>query len=920
MFDIKYTPDFLGLSEKELSFINSDFKASVEFVDGHIYNIIVSGNAAVNDVQMVLDIGDLILVKLREKGYTGRFHSMISISELKSITTDGRKLALKKLSQWTEFDAFVFIGSGLLIKTLVNVYKRFNPEFKVFFVNDVKEAIDFIRISCEKKSKPDLSFFQNKELVSKPEWVKKSADGKFSMKICLLDDNIYIAEPTGYAGNKDVGIVAELIENVLKETNPRREKYYRIQDYSKMTGSSVRARQEYINWMKNNIDDIHLTVFYGLKGVMKSIVYFGKILYPNTPTILIANSYDEALDIVYKHKKGIKSKSSDDTIKEQAFQIPESKEDVANLVHLLIDENKILKESQEFNARKLFEIIGKISWDYKINIEDSEIQSEPFSDVFHAIQMLRNDVNDLLAEKDFYFNQMKEREEKYYSLFENSSASILIVENGFITEYNKKTLEIFRTSENGILGKEISGFFKVEDEALKVSSSDEPNLSFEAVLQRSDKDVFEADIQINNINFNNRKITQFVIRDITEKNTIRRELEKYRINLEKLVNRRTSELEKAKQRAEESDRLKTTFLANMSHEIRTPMNVIIGFADMLLDSDFSAEKQKEYLRIINKSGNSLLMLINDIIDLAKIEANQLIIDKSDFNVYDLLKELETEFFEFRKQYNKEHIEIELHMEKEELVLFSDPFRIKQIFTNLLNNAFKFTNAGKIKFGCEAHEKQLRFFVEDSGIGIKESDKDIIFEQFRQIDESTTKEYEGTGLGLAITKNLVNILGGEISVSSEPDKGSLFYFYLPLIVQKAPAETKCPDVKEKTLKNWSGKKVLVVEDEDMNYKYIYEILKPTGVNIIRASNGNEAIDLVTEYKHFDLILMDIQLPGLSGFEITKRIKYFYPDIPVIAQTAFAMAGEKEKCIAAGCNDYIAKPIRKKNLLNTIDKYL
>ncbi|MFH2144290.1 MAG: ATP-binding protein, partial [Bacteroidota bacterium] len=447
------------------------------------------------------------------------------------------------------------------------------------------------------------------------------------------------------------------------------------------------------------------------------------------------------------------------------------------------------------------------------------------------------------------------------------------------------------------------------------------NIKFiETKIKKYDNSLFDAEMQINKLDLKRRQFIQLIIRDITEKNAAQSELEKHRFNLEKLVAQRTIDLEKAKLKAEESDKLKTTFLANMSHEIRTPMNVIIGFADMLLDSDYSHEKQKEYLTLINNSGSALLKLINDIIDLSKIEANQLIIEKKQFNVIELLKEIERNFCETRNQQKKEDILIQMICKNKDISVFTDIFRLKQILTNLLNNALKFTKKGKIVFGCKKTGKFVQFFVNDTGIGIPDSMKEVVFEQFRQIDESTTKEYEGTGLGLTISKNLVLLLGGEIWVESELNVGSSFKFTIPV-------SDEILDIPETSLKsnvinyqNWLGKNLLVVEDENMNYKFIYEILYPTGIKIIRASDSVQAMEKLRTEKKINIILMDIQLPGQNGYETTKQIKALYPDIKVIAQTAFAMAGEREKCIAAGCNDYIAKPIRKKNLLNIIDKYL
>lgn len=376
----------------------------------------------------------------------------------------------------------------------------------------------------------------------------------------------------------------------------------------------------------------------------------------------------------------------------------------------------------------------------------------------------------------------------------------------------------------------------------------------------------------------------------------------------------------AKEKAEESDRLKTAFLANMSHEIRTPMNAIIGFSDLLSDDELSAEDRLDFISKIKSSGNALMSLINDIIDIAKIEAGQLRISESELNLNKLMKELHSTFTNLKNLNGKEKISLEMSLGEEEntVWIFSDPFRLQQILTNLLNNALKFTEFGKVEFGYSIEDAKLRFFVKDTGIGILRSKQKLLFKRFSQIDSGANRKYGGTGLGLAISSNLVELLGGTIDVDSFPGKGSTFTFTIPYkpitpqIAKKSNARIKDPD--------WSGKTILIAEDSMQNYLLVEAILRFTQVKLIHALDGQKVINLAKSESGIDLILMDIQLPVKTGYEALVEIRELFPTIPVISYTAFALPNERDKSIKAGFVDYLPKPIKAETLIPILDKYL
>lgn len=374
-----------------------------------------------------------------------------------------------------------------------------------------------------------------------------------------------------------------------------------------------------------------------------------------------------------------------------------------------------------------------------------------------------------------------------------------------------------------------------------------------------------------------------------------------------------------KRKAEVSDQLKSAFLANMSHEIRTPMNSILGFSQLLEDENLNQETRTKYLGYIHSSGESLLNLINDIIDISKIEAGELKLEKSFFNLSEIMQELYETFSRERDKMERSDVNLNLDLPiyAGSFLYYTDRFRLKQVLTNLLSNAFKYTDEGAVAFGFREEKKHLLFFVRDTGIGMTEEESKLIFDRFWKIKERKGKLYSGTGLGLAITKNLVELLGGSIGLESEKDIGTEFLFTIPLKKQKEKIQKEMQD---KTIAkySWSKHVILIVEDDSSNYAYLKGVLSRTRAKLKWVENGREAIDLYLR-ERVDLVLMDIKLPVMDGIEALRTIKQENPNLPIIAITAYAMSGEKEKYLLMGFDGYYSKPVNAKELLTGIKKF-
>jgi len=502
---------------------------------------------------------------------------------------------------------------------------------------------------------------------------------------------------------------------------------------------------------------------------------------------------------------------------------------------------------------------------------------------------------------------LKQSEEKYRNIFNNALDILYRIKiEGTIEEISPSVNHILGYTKEELIGKSILKlYFDNQDrEAL-----------LKAIIESKEIKDYELRLKTKSgelkfVALNSRLITDSkgkpshidgIMRDMTD------------------VKRMTADLIYAKEKAEESDRLKTAFLHNISHEIRTPLNAIRGFSELLSDPAILKEESKEYSEIIIESSDRLLSLITEIINISSLETGQEKIVENEVNLNSIFDVIEEQFL---SKGQKENIAIrsEPGLPNREAGIITDETKLIQILSKLVGNALKFTKEGYVEFGYSVKGDELEFYVKDTGIGISESDRKVIFERFHQGESSMNRQYGGSGLGLAISKAYSELLGGRMWMTSEPGVGSVFYFTIPY--KKVSRKiTEIDELSNSVQNNTKNSKILLVaEDEDLNFLLVQKLLSGLNYVIIRAKDGKEVVDLCSSDMAIDLVLMDIKMPYLNGYDATTKIKQGRPGLPVIALTAYSSDEDKQKAISCGCSDFITKPFRREELITKIELYL
>lgn len=556
--------------------------------------------------------------------------------------------------------------------------------------------------------------------------------------------------------------------------------------------------------------------------------------------------------------------------------------------------------------------LKKNKWLYCLTVADSysrQWRKDELDLVRELAQMIFPRIEKAKAEE-----ALRESEEKFSVMFQSMPIGITLAsaEDGIIYDVNKAGLDFSEVAgKEDVIGKSVMGLNVIEKEAhdllLKKFRQDGFVRNAELKLTTFTNTTQVVSINLDTVILKGKKYVLTTGIDITE-----------RKKLEERLQQQNIELLNAKEKAEESDRFKTAFIANISHEIRTPMSGILGFADLLKVPGLSGESQSMYIEAIIASGKRMLSIINDIINISKIETGQIELRKEATDINKLMDEL---YVFFLPEADKRGTVLKMNKDlpHDNFLMETDKTKIYQILSNLLKNALKYTSEGFVEFGSAMKDNFCLFYVKDTGPGIKEEYQKLIFDRFKQGETPDLGVPEGVGLGLAITKAYVQALGGNIWLKSAPSEGSAFYFTIPFKESKimnVPVKNKEDKLDHSLLKA----KILIAEDEELIYFYLNEVLKLNDFNAIHARNGQEAIEAVKNNPEIKLILMDGRMPVMNGLEATREIKKIRPDIPIIALSAMAHEPDIEEALEAGCVDYLTKPIESRVLLNKISSHL
>ena len=497
-----------------------------------------------------------------------------------------------------------------------------------------------------------------------------------------------------------------------------------------------------------------------------------------------------------------------------------------------------------------------------------------------------------------------EKSEKRFKTLHNASfGGIAIHDKGMILDCNHGLAAMSGYSTKELIG--MNGLLLIAEQARELVMENilsEYETPYYSIGLRKNGNEYPIRLEARQIPYEGKNVRVVEFRDITDQK------------------KTEYELKTAKEKAEESDRLKTEFINNMSHEIRTPMNGILGFSDLLNEPNITNAKRQYYIQIIQSSGNQLLHIIDDILEISALGTKQVKPQIEELCLNEFLSELFT-IFERKAKKNQTPLSLKMGLPNSKSNLLTDPYKLNRIVSNLLENALKFTQDGFIELGYTLQDDTIVIYLKDTGIGIHPENQELIFERFSQEDKEVSQNIGGLGLGLSIAKENAELLGGKITLESEKGKGATFYVSLPYnsMKQTISHTPSSPVPNSDKTRNFT---ILVAEDENINFLFLEILLSEFDdkLTILRAKNGKEAIEICKTNNQIDLILMDIKMPVMNGIDATKKIRQLKYNLPIIAQTAYTTSQEKEEAIAAGCNDFISKPIKKEKLLALTSSYL
>lgn len=889
--------------------VSDQYFVTFRMIGERILQVIPRGNTAKIDVEKLYHLRNEVLKEYVKPGV-----KIAEIRDFRNIFGNPPPAAREAfIRHYEKEDAhclgFVVYNSSWVGMTVMRLILRllkinYPLEIRKDYAGAIKRALQMIHAFDIK------TIFEPKCFITRDEW-KYQGQG-FSAEFKILNRKVLYSIYNGYLQKDHVDPIYRIATKIHKTDYLDPSDYYQVSDFSQVTGGSWPARLKYIRLLRK----IHATfqppkkiIIVGSTGMITTALKMLKRKLASP--VIFAADLDHSLAL----------------IKEWIY--PSS--------HGMLDTTPDRRPKREPPLQKyadeLLDFIASFTWDAPGSKIKEIPESHPFKPVFDAVNLIKMDIDSLLKERTYAQLQLMEQEKNYRGLFQYSGDAIMLADENGIFDCNEAAVKIFTAPKKedliGLQPWDLSPPAQLDgsDSQSVIRGTWEKVLEkgvyrIEWLLRRFDGEVFPSEVVLTVLELGGKEIIQAVTRDITERK------------------KAEAEIQKAREEAEFANNAKSQFLANMSHEIRTPLNGIMGITDLLLMSELTTE-QRERLMDIKYSGQSLMDIINEILDFSRIEAGKISLEHVPFRISEIVQRV-LRMLTVKAHEKNLALLTSLDYDFPDVVA-GDPVRIRQVLINLIDNAIKFTAKGEVLLSIKKKNETeqavtLEISVSDTGVGIAPDKIDSLFKKFSQVDTSTTRLHGGTGLGLAIAQSLVRLMGGNIKVESTVGKGSRFYFEITLEkeIEKQPgdeAPTADDTAREETTASMAANKekltVLLAEDHPINRKLVERFLTIKGWQVIHAENGREAIQKFQENQgNVDIILMDIQMPEVDGYEAAARIRQLEKEadtgtstgkpkhIPIIALTAHALAVYQEKSFSSGMDAYLTKPINPEKLYQLV----
>ena len=938
----------------------NEFLVRVDHITDNVFGVTLEGYLDFESNLYYTGILEMILIRFQEKAPGRTVFFIEQAEQLRGVNSDARNYTEKKIKDWGNYGGSVFIGYSQVLLNYKQALQDIRPELLFHVCGEESEALEVIHghknqeiadelpntSSIEKQATPNKAPKQTSSIEGETGWILNTPDNHFSAHISILGRNTLQSQLKGSIQLADAANYARFIENVTDLSEFKKNNYSHVVDLKEMRGISRQAKTLLKNILVNtSLAPQKLFLLSPPKTVVNSINIMFSLFPGKLDYCEVAESFEKVRKVLniapkvlpkavvgsripggalkaqnkknnYKASAEITPAPSVEPPKETKRTTPQTKLEIPKTppsTTSITEQEKQLSKLQNIQEQRIGELSEMIRQVTKPGTEKAtapKLKSEdPFYELFNAVGLMQGYFTESINENKFNFDSLRNQVGLYQRFINNSSEAGLVLIDGRIRMVNKAFATLIGLDRSVLENTQFAQLVtstekdKIDSLVEKIAAKEDIPSEIATFLIKNNGEKLELTTRLEPFTYEGKPATLLFFQEIKKEE-------------EPIIEPTTQKLGAY---VSDTDNLKFSFLSNISHEIRTPMTAIVGLAEFLTSPVINPQAMEEYVNLIKYNANSLLMLLNDLIDISNLEAGIVEVNPSVCQVNQILDAVYGRFLKLQKESGNSSIELKLNnFVSPAIKLYSDSDRILQVLSNLLSNSFKFTHKGTIEFGVfSISDNKIRFFVRDTGIGIDQDKLEVIFESFKQIDESRAREYAGAGLGLAISQKIALLLEGRIWVASKKGEGSTFYLELPVPdPSELPEESK--SLSESEL-GWAGKTFLIVDDVDSSYHLLASILRRTRVRVLWAKDGAQAIGFC-QNNRIDVVLMDIQMPNVDGLEATKKIKELYPDLPVIAQTAYIQEDDQSNIVAAGCDDYIPKPIEKERVYEIINKHL